>query len=276
MDVRAICTDIDGTLLNKERQLSERTIAVVKSLGKNFPFILASSRMPSAMRHLQVELGIEHHPLIAYNGGYVIRYTNGKPQIFCSVEIPAEIVLSILKLSGGTTIHNSLYREDEWYAPANDQWTEREEKITKVKSAIADVEAVASAWQRDGKGAHKVMCMGTEAEIHKLELDLRKHHEDDIHIYRSRATYLELAPKVISKATGLELILDKLYDFPMKNVLSFGDNYNDTEMLSKSGLGIAVDNAREEVKAIASETTGKSVEDGVASAIEKYCFPREN
>jgi Cof subfamily protein (haloacid dehalogenase superfamily) len=227
------------------------------------------------MRHLQVELGIEHHPLIAYNGGYVLRYSHhGSPEVFCSVEIPAAIVLKILALSRGTSIHNSLYREDEWYTPANDQWTEREERITKVKSVVTDIHAVVSRWMREGKGAHKVMCMGIESEIHQMETDLRTHHEDDIHIYRSRPTYLELAPKMISKATGLELILNKMYDFPMENVVSFGDNYNDIELLSKSGLGIAVDNARAEVKAVATETTGKSIDDGVASAIEKYCFPR--
>jgi Cof subfamily protein (haloacid dehalogenase superfamily) len=274
MRFRAICTDIDGTLLNKERQLSARTIQVIKSLGNDFPVILASSRMPSAMRHLQKELNIEHHPMIAYNGGYVLHYTGGTVEEYCSVEIPAAVVKNIVELTNGTTIHNSLYRKDEWFAPARDQWTEREERITKVQSMVTDVNAVVQRWIANGEGAHKVMCMGEEGEIHALEHNLNTHLSNEIHVYRSRPTYLELAPKSISKATGLQLLLQNLYDFPMENVICFGDNYNDIDMLTRAGLGVAVANARDEVKAVATEVTGKSIEDGVALAIEKYCFPR--
>lgn len=275
MKFRAICTDIDGTLLNKERQLSFRTIQVIRSLGNDFPFILASSRMPSAMRHLQAELGIEEHPLIAYNGGYVIQYNQGVLKEFSSTEIPADVVLHILSLSKHTGIHNSLYRRDEWFAPAYDQWTEREERITKVKAQVTDINIVAHQWKAAGFGAHKVMCMGQEDEIHEVAQQLMSKLSNEIHVYRSRPTYLELAPRSISKATGLALILEKLYDFPMENVVGFGDNYNDIELLSQAGLGIAVANAREEVKAVASEVTGLSIDDGVAQAIEKHCFPRE-
>jgi Cof subfamily protein (haloacid dehalogenase superfamily) len=274
--IRAICTDIDGTLLNKERQLSERTIATVRRLGGNFPFILASSRMPSAMRHLQRELHIEDHPIIAYNGGYVLRDGRNLSASLCSIEIPASIVKGIVSLSAGTSIHNSLYQDDNWFAPAMDQWTEREERITKVQAQIADLGDVILQWELQQRGAHKVMCMGVEREIHQLENDLQRSFGEQIHIYRSRPTYLELAPKSVSKASGLAVLLSELYDFPMENVLSFGDNYNDIEMLSKSGMGIAVDNARPEVKAVANEVTGKSVDDGVAIAIERYCFHREN
>jgi Cof subfamily protein (haloacid dehalogenase superfamily) len=276
MNFQAICTDIDGTLLNKERQLSTRTIQVIKSLDRNFPVILASSRMPSAMRHLQAELNIEHHPIIAYNGGYVLRYTPAGVEEYCSIEIPGNVVARILALSKDTSIHNSLYRKDEWFAPALDHWTEREERITKVQSVVTDISEVVQGWISKGQGAHKVMCMGEEHEIHALEHELNTHLANEIHVYRSRPTYLELAPKSISKATGLEVLLAKLYDFPMKSVICFGDNYNDIDLLKCGGFGVAVANAREEVKAVATEIAGRSVEDGVAEVIEKYCFPREN
>lgn len=275
MKFLAICTDIDGTLLNKERQLSTKTIRVIKALGPNFPVILASSRMPSAMRHLQAELNIEHHPIIAYNGGYVLRYVNGAVEEYCSIDIPGNVVKRIIELSQGTAIHNSLYRKDEWFAPAFDHWTEREERITKVSAVVTDISKVIQHWTTNGQGAHKVMCMGEEHEIHTMEQRLNTHLGSEIHVYRSRPTYLEIAPKIISKATGLELILQKLYDFPMENVICFGDNYNDIDMLTRAGLGVAVENSRDEVKAIAGEIAGRSVDDGVAETIEKYCFPRE-
>jgi Cof subfamily protein (haloacid dehalogenase superfamily) len=273
MNIRAIFTDIDGTLLDSSRQLSPRTIEVVKKAGKKIPFILASSRMPSAMRHLQAELDLPEHPLICYNGGFVIQYTSGNPvpEVFDSVFIPAEICASILSLAIDTTVHVSLYYEDEWYAPALDQWTNREQTITKTHAMIANLSAIIDTWQKRKIGAHKIMCMGPAEEIGILEKRLRQKHGEHIHVYCSRSTYLELAPKTISKATAMKLIAAR-YNIPVSGIMAFGDNYNDIEMIGAAGMGIAVANAREEAKAVAKEITGKSVEDGVALAIEKYCF----
>ena len=272
MNIRAIFTDIDGTLLDSARQLSPKTIEVVKKAAKKIPFILASSRMPSAMRHLQAELDILEHPLICYNGGFVIQYRNGNPglEVLGSIFIPSEICASILSLAADTSIHVSLYYEDEWYAPTMDKWTDREQTITKTSAIIASPQAVIKQWQQKNIGAHKVMCMGPAEEISVLEKRLRDQHGEQIHIYCSRSTYLELAPKTISKATAMKLIAAR-YDIPVSDIMAFGDNYNDIEMLEAAGMGIAVANAREEAKAVAREITGKSVDDGVALAIEKYC-----
>jgi Cof subfamily protein (haloacid dehalogenase superfamily) len=271
-NIRAICTDIDGTLLDSQRQLSPRTISAIKNLNKKIKVILASSRMPSAMRHLQQELGITDHPMICYNGGYVIHYERDSemPAVFTSVTIPADICASIYALSANTDIHTSLYYEDEWYAPAFDQWTDREQRITKVNATITDIGSVIDKWRLNKKGAHKVMCMGPANQISAMEQQLRAKHGHEIHVYFSRPTYLELAPKSISKASGLKLILDRLYHIHPDDVMAFGDNYNDIEMLQAVGVGIAVADARDEVKQVAKELTSISKEDGVALALEKY------
>ncbi len=57
MYFKAICSDVDGTLLNSERDLSARLKNLIQSLPKEIPLILASSRMPDAMRHLLKDLG---------------------------------------------------------------------------------------------------------------------------------------------------------------------------------------------------------------------------
>ena len=268
---KAICTDIDGTLLDANRQLSEGTLKAFKSLH-DVPVILASSRMPAAMRHLQAELNVLYHPLVCYNGGYVIKYSEGStiPEVLESVEIPVRVVKGILKLADGTDIHTSLYREDEWHAPAFDQWTEREARITKVNADVTDLSTVIRKWDANNWGAHKVMCMGPEADIHAMEEKLNRDFAQDIHIYRSRPTYLELAPRAISKATGLKLILERYYDIKIGEVVAFGDNYNDIELLAEAGWGVAVANARAEVKAVANEITIDSKQDGVALSVQKY------
>lgn len=272
MSIKAIATDIDGTLLDSNRQLSVRTIKAFKGLDRKMPVILASSRMPSAMTHLQRELGVEGHPLVCYNGGYVIQYNGtASPKVFTTVTIPLDVCLSIHALVKETDIHLSLYFEDNWYAPRMDKWTEREETITKVKATIEGNESAFSRWKQNGNGAHKLMCMGSEEEIAALYQRLNELHGNDIHVYRSRSTYLELAPKAISKATGVRLALEP-YNISMEDVMAFGDNYNDIDMLQAVGYGVAVANGRDEVKAVAKEIAGVSYEDGVARVVEGMRF----
>jgi Cof subfamily protein (haloacid dehalogenase superfamily) len=270
MKIRAVCTDVDGTLLNTERDLSQRTIAVIKKISKDVPVILASSRMPSALTHLQKDLGIEGHPLICYNGGFVIRYLAGKkyPDVLDSATIPAEVCESIINMRKEIPIHMSLYCEDTWYAPKKDEWTDREERITKVSATIADPQWVIDTWRKNEGGAHKIMVMGAAEHIRSLTRELNRKHAKDIHVYLSRPTYIEIAPKVISKGSALELVLEKYFNLSISNAVAFGDNFNDIDLIRNAGLGIAVANARDEVKAIADQVTGNSVEDGVAIALE--------
>lgn len=269
--IRALCTDIDGTLLDSRRELSSQTVSTIGKIRKSIPIILASSRMPSAMRHLQKQLNISQHPLICYNGGYVLQYdADEKANILYSTTIPLDICAEILTLAKKTPLHISLYVNDEWYAPRVDEWTTREATITKVAPVIKSGEEVLNEWQQTNTGSHKVMCMGEASEIKMLEGILRAKFENDIHVYHSKSTYLEIAPKVISKASALKLLLDQLYKIEMDDVIAFGDNYNDIELLQSVGLGIAVANARKEVKAVAKEITADSKLDGVAQAITRH------
>ena len=272
MDIRAICTDIDGTLLDSRRELSPRTIQIIKSIKNDVPVILASSRMPSAMRHLQHELDILDHPLICYNGGYVIRYTPGsnKPEVLDTVTIPVHVCETILNYTSGKTIHVSLYTEDNWYAPQDDYWTEREARVTKVTPVITALPEVLQRWQEAGIGAHKVMCMGPEEEMNALEATLNASLSQAIHVYRSKSTYIEIAPRAISKASALKLTLRNYYNLDIAQAMAFGDNYNDIDMLQSAGYGVAVANAREEVKAVVRYTTASNIDDGVAAMLEKY------
>ena len=87
---------------------------------------------------------------------------------------------------------------------------------------------------------------------------------NDLHLYRSKDTYIEIAPKQISKPSAIEFLISSEYKFEFSQVMSFGDNYNDIEMLQASGLGLAVGNAKEEVRAVANKIIGDAKKDGVA------------
>jgi Cof subfamily protein (haloacid dehalogenase superfamily) len=272
MRIRAVCTDIDGTLLDANRVLSLRTIAAIRDIKDKVPVILASSRMPEAMRHLQSDLGITDHPIICFNGGYIIYFENGSqvPCILDSVKMPLSICSAILDLAARTSIHVSLFMENEWYAAAHDQWTEREARITKVSPVIMPLHEVMDKWRSAHLGPHKVMCMGTITEVDQMYSALHARFFNVIHLYRSKSTYLEIAPKAISKATALEMVMEKKSYGNISEVIAFGDNYNDIEMIRDVGWGIAVENAIPEVKAVAKEITLSSKADGVAVVLEKY------
>lgn len=269
MTYQLVCSDIDGTLLDKDRELSKRTIDIIQKIKDKTPVVLVSSRMPKAMRHLQRELEISKQPLIAYNGGLILTYDEGQAKTILSIEISMDITESILKFLHQSTVHMSLYHGDKWFVPAMDYWAKREMNNTKVEPSVAELEVVCEDWKSKNIGPHKIMCMGEKGEIQLLENYLNMYFSDTLNIYRSKDTYLEIASKKISKLSALSILLEQKYDFGLREVIAFGDNYNDLELLEGVGLGVAVGNAREEVKAVADKITLGNKEDGVAIVLEE-------
>jgi len=141
-----------------------------------------------------------------------------------------------------------------------------------VSPKITDLNEVLEQWKSSATGAHKIMLMGEASDIAILFETLSSTFGNDIHIYRSKDTYLELAPRRISKATALAMIMKEWYRTSLSNVVAFGDNYNDIEMIKSVGFGIAMGNSRPEVQAVAFDRTVDNKEDGVAIALEKYAL----
>lgn len=265
MDYKIVFSDIDGTLLNKDRELSPATITEIKKLKNKIPFILVSARMPAAMRHLQNELDIEELPLICYNGGLIL--VNNK--IVSSTEIPVDIAEDLSSLNSGINCHISLYHQDEWYVPSMDAWALREQNNTKVEPEIKFHAAVIKKWRSEQKGAHKIMAMGEESQIDQIRDYLAETYPDQLHLYRSKNTYLEITPKSISKYTSIELLLRRHFDITPGEAIAFGDNYNDVEMLRNIGYGVAVGNARPEALKVAKLIAETSIDDGVARSLKQ-------
>ncbi len=265
MSYKIIFSDIDGTLLNKERELSSLTREVFHQLDKEVPVILISSRMPKAMRHLQDELKIAHQPLICYNGGLVI--VDGKT--VHSTEIPLSTIERLQQFNQNIKCHVSLYHHDEWYVPEMDNWAEREKNNTKVVPTVKPAIDVIDHWKKEKKGAHKIMCMGEENQVDEISQYLSSNFGNELHLYRSKPTYLEIANKEVSKLTGINILLEDHFHFNLEEVIAFGDNFNDYEMLKAVGMGIAVGNAKPEILEIAKEVTHHGKEDGVAKSLQK-------
>jgi Cof subfamily protein (haloacid dehalogenase superfamily) len=266
MAIKLICSDIDGTLLNKNRELSTKTISEIKRLSK-IPFILISSRMPKAMVNLQNQLDIDHLPLIAYNGGLIIN----KGEIIDTTEITSSVSEGIANFCTNTTIHLSLYHNNEWYVPEMDYWAKREQNNTKVTPIVRPIIETLNTWRSENKGAHKIMCMGEENEIDFLVKFIKNNYISNVIGYRSKPTYLEISHRNISKKTAIETLLNNNYpEVTISEVMAFGDNYNDINMLESVGQGVAVKNAKKEVLSIADKITESNINDGVAIFLEDY------
>lgn len=265
MTYKIIFTDIDGTLLNKDRQLSSRTKKVFQHLQEKLPVILISSRMPQAMEHLQEELKITHQPLICYNGALI----NIDGKTVRSKEIPWEVINDLHDFNLEVDCHISLYNNTEWYVPQMDHWAKREENNTRITPQIKSTKAVLEDWKSGDKGAHKIMCMGEKEKIDAVENHLFERYKDQLHLYRSKDTYLEITNKEVSKLTAVKYLLDSHFHLSLNETIAFGDNYNDFEMLKAAGMGIAVGNARPEILEIAKLITHHNTDDGVAKSLQQ-------
>ncbi len=264
MDYKILCSDLDGTLLSTKSDVSEVTISEISRIKEHLKVILVSARMPQSMTYLQERLGIKDQPIICYNGALIL---SGSNQIFSEV-ISFEAIEEIYELAEAHQIKLGLYHNREWYAEETSKRVEKEINNTRTTPIFRDTKATLADWKHRNLSAHKVMLMGTKISVDLLFPVLMDKLSDQMHIYRSNDTLIELAPKSVSKLSAIELLLSSKES--LADVISFGDNYNDIEMLEHSGLGVAVANARDEVKAIANHITLKNTEHGVADFIKQY------
>jgi len=260
-------SDIDGTLLNAERAPSVMLRSEVARLtANNTPFILISSRMPRAMTWIQDAMGITGSPLVCYNGGLVLV----DDEVVHSEVIPLHIIRTLWDFQRGTGLSVQLFHGEEWYVESMDFYAKREENNTRVTPSVRQLQATITDWKVRNIGAHKIMVMGKPEEIDVLVGQLSRVFGKDLHLYRSKDTYLEIANKNISKLTGIRRVLEQKYpEFELADCVAFGDNYNDLEMLKGVGLGVAVANARPEVLAVADLVAATAKEDGVALTLRR-------
>ena len=95
---------------------------------------------------------------------------------------------------------------------------------------------------------------------------LSKKFEGRISIYRSEPFFIEALPMGIDKAHSIEVLINHL-GIPKENTIACGDGFNDISMIKYAGVGVAMANAQEEVKAAADYITVSNDEDGVAKVI---------
>ena len=264
MNYKILCSDLDGTLLSSKSDVSDFAISEIRRIKEQVKVFLVSARMPQAMHYIQKDLGILHQPIICYNGALVL---HGEQEI-ASTSIDFNVLLNVHGLAEKYNIKLGLYHNQEWYVEEDSERVQKEIKYTKTEATFRRTEETLVDWQERGVNAHKIMLMGTKDSSDTIYPILKEQLGQALQIYRSNDTLIELAPSAVSKLSAIKMLLN--VNESLADVISFGDNYNDIEMLQNSGLGVAVGNAREEVKAIANQVTLKNTEDGVAHFIREH------
>ncbi len=256
MNYKILCADLDGTLLSTKSDVSAFTISEIRRIKPTTKIILVSARMPIAMRYIQRDLGIENEPMICYNGALIL----DKNKEVYSTYINIEKIALLHQLSTNYDIKLGLYYKDEWYVAESSVRVKKEIHHTKANPIYQKTSVTLNDWHKRNIGAHKIMLMGSLDTI--ILPILRAEFDSVMNIYRSNDTLIEVTPKAISKLSAIETLLNG--NDTLNDVIAFGDNYNDDGMLRHAGYGVAVGNAREEIKAIADHITLKNTENGVA------------
>lgn len=264
MNCKLICLDIDGTLLNSRNEITENTkMRIQEASGSGIPVVLVSARMPAAMTFIRDELGITD-PIASYGGALIMQ----GEKTLVDHQLPATVSAMILQAAMALGIHVSVYRGDDWYVESMDSWAVNEGEITHLEPTVCNLQALLNQWNQNGTGAHKLLLMSEPENIQKIKELLTGMKEVEAEIYRSKDTYLEIMPKGIGKKEAVE-DLCRFYGISTKSVLAAGDNDNDKQMLKVAGIGVAMGNAHDSVKACADFVTKSNDEDGVGYAIEK-------
>ncbi len=262
---KIIFSDIDGTLLDKNRALSQQTLTAYQKIRETHALVLISSRMPKGMVYFQEELAIQHYPLVSYNGGLILKNTKGDylepANILFDQSISHETVKDISNYLKNKDLNLSVYSYDNWYTTKQDQWTAREENNTRTQAQhVNDF-----YFQEHKIPAHKIMLMGDKFEIDQAYTFIENNFQT-LDLYRSKDTYIEIASKKTSKGIAVQKIMTEVFPaINIKNTLAFGDNYNDIPLFNAVGTSIAVANGKPELKEIANFVCAGNKEHGVAA-----------
>jgi Cof subfamily protein (haloacid dehalogenase superfamily) len=266
---KAVFLDLDGTLLQADHSISEETRQIIRTLmNRDILVVLVSARPYHGITPIGKWLGSDSMPVVSLNGAYI---GLGEDILFES-QIDLETLRSLHFQAGDFDASLIYYTGLSWNAEAYNAAIEKEQKITTVPVNIASFESLMHEWKTLQAGANKVMAIGSEPVIAALERKLISIFEGFLNIYPSKPTYLEIMRLDASKSNAVRFLLEK-YNIRKEEIMAIGDNFNDKEMIAFAGMGIAMGNAPEAVKAVAQYVTDTNQNDGVRKAIEKFILP---
>lgn len=264
---KLVALDLDGTLTNSDKLLPEANrLALMQLQERGIRLALASGRPTYGIRHLVGELQMEqyHGYILAYNGGRIVECTTGEE--IAARTLPRELLPALFEKS--VELRAAIITYDDAHdtilaAPSGrgNKWIEHEAWLNNRMT----LQFVDNFFDAAPEALPKCLMVGEPEHIASIEPSMREAFPQ-LDVYRSSPFFLEIVPKGIDKAASLETLCQSM-GITCDNVVAMGDGYNDLSMVQYAGIGVAMANACDEVKAAADFISLSNDECGVAHAI---------
>jgi Cof subfamily protein (haloacid dehalogenase superfamily) len=258
--IALVVSDVDGTLLTKDKTLTDASKAAVQRLHKaGIGFTITSSRPAIGMRFLIEPLGISL-PVGPFNGSSIV--DPGMNPVEQHL-IPASAVEKSLALLDDYGVDIWLFTNDQWLTKHPDgPYVPNEKRAIKADPTIIDdfTPYVSRACKVVGS-SHDF------ALLARCETEMRKALGTQATAVRSQDYYLDITPPGQNKGTFVQAMARRL-GISTEEVATIGDMHNDVAMFETSGLSFAMGNANADVKQHARRVTASNEEDGFAQAMD--------
>jgi len=266
MKYKLLVLDVDGTLLNDAKEITKRTLsALLKIQQMGVRVVLASGRPSYGLMKVAktLELGNYGGFILSYNGCQIINAQNG--EILFERRINPEMLPYLEKKARKNgfalfTYHDNLILTNN----SDDEHVLDEAELNDL--VVIEEEEFSTAI--DFAPCKCMLVSDDEAALVALEEHWKKRLSGVLDVFRSEPFFLEVVPCSVDKANTLGALLEHL-GVKREEVMAIGDGTCDVAMLQLAGMGVAMGQALDSVKACADYITASNEEDGVAAAVEK-------
>lgn len=261
--IRLVAVDLDGTLLNDSKQVSEQTVKALCCLpNQDVKVVIASARPPRSVRHIYAMLGLDTWQ-INYNGALIWDEINRK----IIAHLPMQGALARRIIDEARDMYDEVIVTceivDRWYTDRLDL------SFTTETGRLFKPDVVDTLDSFCSQPITKLLLQGESRIIGRLEPLLVQAYEDQVTIVRTDDELLQIMDRKVSKAIALKAVA-KQYGIPMKQVMAIGDAPNDVGMLQLAGVAVAMDNAHSAVKEVADWVAPSNNDHGVHAALRRY------
>jgi Cof subfamily protein (haloacid dehalogenase superfamily) len=264
--ISAVLADVDGTLVTKDKVLTERARRAVQQLReRGIAFTITSGRPPFGMRMLVEPLGLTL-PMAAFNGGAIVR-----PDLTVLDErlLPAPLLPDLIDRIRAHGLDVFVFRTHDWFVRSLDA-----PRVHRETSTLQQPPVVVASFEAVMDRVVKVVGVSDDhARVAACEAAVQQAYGAQVSAVRSQPHYLDVTNPTANKGVVIERLSHHI-QIPLERIAAIGDQLNDVLMFERAGLGIAMGNASDEVKRRAAFVTTSFAGEGFANAIEQIVLPR--